>query len=80
MSLAAVVAVASYFLIQDAPQKANRWMSAEETKFVVLRNRYAYGADKSGSNDAWSFRDYVSALKVSYFSMDVAYLSTSAKR
>jgi hypothetical protein len=38
-------------------------MTEEEQRYVVLRNRYAYGMDKSGSKEEFSWRDYLSALK-----------------
>jgi hypothetical protein len=58
------VAVAAYFWIQERPAKQGGWLSPEEQRYLVLRNRYGYGAAKSGSNDEFSWKDARSAFKV----------------
>lgn len=58
-----LVAIVAFFIIQDAPERRRKWLNDEEQRYIILRNRYAYGKDKSGSKDEFSWRDYLSALK-----------------
>ncbi|WVQ83730.1 hypothetical protein IAT38_005874 [Cryptococcus sp. DSM 104549] len=57
------VAVAAYFVVQDAPEKQGKWLNAEDRRFLVLRNRFTYGKDKSGSSDKLKKSDILQALK-----------------
>jgi len=64
-----VLAVILYFFVQGDPEKPNRWMSVEEQRFVVLRNKYAYGTDKSGNSSAFDLKAFASAWRVCYTSL-----------
>ncbi|WWC64311.1 uncharacterized protein I303_106921 [Kwoniella dejecticola CBS 10117] len=56
-----VFAIGAYFWIQDTPAKQGRWLQEEERTFVILRNRFAYGHDQSGSEDDFNWRAILSA-------------------
>jgi MFS family permease len=61
--LSFLVAVASIWLIQDAPEKRNKWLTEEQQRFVVLRGKYAYGSDKSGSSSDFTWKEFISAAR-----------------
>lgn len=59
-----LVAIAAFFLLQETPEKQGKWLDEEERRFLVLRSKFLYGADKSGSSNAFNYLDMVRALKV----------------
>ena len=56
---------AIFFVFQRHPSKPARWLTLEEQRFLVLRNRYQYGHSRTGSKDDFSLAGFVSAAKVS---------------
>lgn len=63
--LSTVIAIISFWWIQERPAKQKGWLSEQEARYLVLRNQFMYGADRSGSTDEFSWRDVLSAGKVS---------------
>lgn len=60
------MAILAFFWIQDRPAKQGGWLEPDERQYLVLRNRFMYGAARAGtgSKDEFNWRDIVSALKV----------------
>jgi hypothetical protein len=69
-----VVALIAYFWIQERPAKQGRWLDSEEQRYLVLRNRFMYGAARAGtgSKDEFNWAAIVSALKVRQTSLAFA--------
>jgi hypothetical protein len=58
----------AFYWIQGDPEKRHRWLTEEEQRFIILRNKFGYGADKGGNQLlGFSMKDFLSALKVSLF-------------
>jgi hypothetical protein len=56
----------AFYWIQGDPEKSHRWLTEEEQRFIILRNKFAYGADRGGNQlMGFSLRDFLSAVKVS---------------
>ncbi|ODN76463.1 hypothetical protein L198_08058 [Cryptococcus wingfieldii CBS 7118] len=56
------VAVGAYFVLQETPAKQGGWLDDQERRFLVLRNKFAYGKDKGGSADTLNKKDVLAAL------------------
>ncbi|KAL1855819.1 hypothetical protein VTK73DRAFT_8461 [Phialemonium thermophilum] len=39
------LAIAAFFVLNDTPAKSGRWLTPEERRFLLLRNRYAAGGE-----------------------------------
>lgn len=56
----------AFYWIQGDPEKSHRWLTADEQRFIILRNKFAYGADRGGNQlMGFSLKDFLSAVKVS---------------
>ena len=53
------------FFVADDPSRPNKWTTPEEQKFIVLRNKYGYGADRSGNSSAFDLKAFASIWRVS---------------
>ncbi|TYJ52658.1 hypothetical protein B9479_006750 [Cryptococcus floricola] len=70
------VGIGAYFLLQESPDKQGGWLGEDERRFLVLRNRYTYGSDQSGSSDKLQKKDVIAALKsIHVWAMSIAYLA-----
>ncbi|ODN76470.1 hypothetical protein L198_08065 [Cryptococcus wingfieldii CBS 7118] len=73
-----VVGVGAYFVLQESPAKQGGWLRDEDRRFLVLRNRYAYGHDASGNSDKMKKKDIIAALKsIHVWAISTAYLAAS---
>lgn len=40
-----LLALAAFWILNDTPAKITKWLTPEEKKFLILRNRYAAGGE-----------------------------------
>ena len=60
-----VLGVFAFYWIQGDPEKRHRWLTEDEQRFIILRNKFGYGADKSGNKLlGFTWSDFFSAAKV----------------
>ena len=61
-----VLALVSYFWIQNKPAEQGKWLAPEEQRYLVLRSRFMYGAARAGtgSKDEFNWHAIAQALKV----------------
>ena len=64
-----ILGLFAFYWIQGDPEKSHRWLSEDEQRFIILRNKFGYGADKGGNQLlGFSFKDFASAIKASQLS------------
>ncbi|WWC64670.1 uncharacterized protein I303_107281 [Kwoniella dejecticola CBS 10117] len=60
--ISCILAFITIFWLQSDPQKPHKWLTEQEQRFIVLRNKYSYGKDKSGSNSEFTLKAYTAAF------------------
>jgi hypothetical protein len=40
-----LLAIAGFWVLNDTPAKITKWLTTEEKRFLILRNRYAAGGE-----------------------------------